>query len=99
MRSLERLIKYTKEECTKTPRELIAKHVDWVKDEFPMVHEEDALEALWEFGMACFKEGCKRYFRFTTNDDWAETMAKEFEQELRKRDQEWYDKYLGHDNI
>ncbi len=76
----------------KTPRELIAKHVDWVKDEWPMVHEDDALEALWEFGMACFKKGC---MSFTHNEDGVvDEVTQEFFEETKKKNNKWHEEYL-----
>ncbi len=74
-----------------TPRELIAKHVDWVKDEWPMVHEDDALESAWEFGTACFKEGCRS---FTDNDDYIDELSEGLEQQIKEKDNKWHEEYL-----
>ncbi len=71
----------------KTPTELLAEHVDWVKDEWPMVHEEDAIEAMWAFGVACFEVGCREF----AHGDLDELIQK-FGHRLREKDEEWKEK-------
>ncbi len=82
----------------KTPREFIAKHVDWVDDERPMVDEDDALDAMWEFGIECFKKGCESFADEgeIISEEYINQLRQQFEEETREKDEEWYRKYLGH---